>query len=292
VLFRDFHISARRVDPTRTLTLRARYEREMVRRFTELKRLIREVIDAEDGFGLKTNAPKFTFPRDADKVSSFIEWLRKQVDRGILGTRYGVPQKTAASQSWQNIYLESAYQKGLADAAGQVKKRGGDVADDYMTAGFFRPVHADRAGLIYTRAYSDLKGITDAMDARMSRTLSQGLIEGRGVKAIARSLLDEVDISITRARTIARTEVIRAHAEASLNTYEQAGLESVIVEAEFATAQDNKVCPKCKAFSEQDTGLGPGIYDLKKARGLIPVHPNCRCAWIPIVKDPKRAVLR
>jgi SPP1 gp7 family putative phage head morphogenesis protein len=62
-------------------------------------------------------------------------------------------------------------------------------------------------------------------------------------------------------------------------------LEGVTVDAEYTTADDNKVCPKCRQ-------LEGNVYTIDEARGIIPVHPNCRCAWNPVVRDPSGVALR
>ena len=41
------------------------------------------------------------------------------------------------------------------------------------------------------------------------------------------------------------------------------------------TAGDDKVCQDCEDIAAD------GPYDLDQAKGLIPAHPNCRCAFIP-----------
>jgi SPP1 gp7 family putative phage head morphogenesis protein len=92
-------------------------------------------------------------------------------------------------------------------------------------------------------------------------------------------------IGIARARTLARTEVIGSHAAATLNSFREAGLVGVKVLAEFATAGDAQVCEQCAALEGQ-------IYSMEKAEGLIPVHPNCRCTFIPAVDDLGGVVLR
>ena len=279
-----------RQDPTRTITLRRRYEADMVRRFKRLRRDIAKSVAENDAFGLKSNRPvppgQFAFPRDASKVEAFMGWLREQMNMGILEIIQGTPLSGSGHRRWQDIYLASAYQKGIAHAANRMKGAGANVADRWIDAAFLRPVHADRAGLIFTRAFEELQGVTDTMAGQISRELAQGLIEGRNPRDIARGLADRVDkIGITRARRLARTEVISAHAEASLNTYMEAGMEGVTVEAEFSTAGDSRVCPQCRA-------LEGNVYTIEKARGLIPVHPNCRCAFIPIVPEAKKVDLR
>jgi SPP1 gp7 family putative phage head morphogenesis protein len=111
------------------------------------------------------------------------------------------------------------------------------------------------------------------MDQQISGVLANGLAQGKGPMQIARDINNRVDkIGITRARVIARTETINAHAEATLNSYEEAGVEGVEVEAEFTTSGDNAVCPECDALSGK-------VFTLTEARGVIPVHPQCRCSW-------------
>lgn len=183
----------------------------------------------------------------------------------------------AARASWMNTYIDTAYSKGVRDAVGKMKKGGASIAETWTNQAFFRPIHADRLGLIYTRAYSDLDGITKTMDQQISRILAQGIGEGRGPAELARQINERVEkIGVTRARVLARTEIVSAHAEASLNAYEEAGIENVEVEAEWTTAGDNAVCPICEAMEGK-------IYSISEARGLIPNHPGCRCSWSSIV---------
>ena len=275
-----------RTDPTQTTTLRNRFEGEAYRRFRRLKGLIREQVEELDGFGLRTNRGRFEFTRDDEKVAAFMEWLRRAQREEILTVQEGVPVNRAGRQAWTRTYIETAYQAGIAQAGRKMRGAGVTVEDRWIDAAFNRPIHADRVGLAYTRTYQELEGITEAMDQQISRALAQGIAEGRNPRDIARRLNDRVDkIGITRARTLARTEVISAHAEASLNAYEEAGIEGVDAEAEFSTAGDGRVCPTCEALE----GVTRAISE---ARGTIPVHPNCRCAWIPKITNPEGIELR
>lgn len=280
----------RKVDPTQTLTLRKGFERDFIRRFRKLKGLINDAIIVRDGFGLKSNIKindkEFAFSRDADKVSAFMEWLGTQNNNQILTRIPGVSISKAAEGAWTRVYIESAYKRGIQQAGQQLRKQGVTVEMSWVDNAFFRPVHADRAGLLYTRAFQDLKGITDEMDKVISRILTQGIIDGRSPRELARLINKKVDsIGIRRSRAIARTEIVAAHAEASLNAFEEAGVEGVSAEVEFSTAGDDRVCPDCEALNGK-------IFTIQESRGIIPVHVNCRCAWLPVVEDPKGKVLR
>jgi SPP1 gp7 family putative phage head morphogenesis protein len=78
----------------------------------------------------------------------------------------------------------------------------------------------------------------------------------------------------TRANALARTELVRAHAEGQLDAYVALGEKEVGVMAEWITAGDDRVCDLC-----QD--LEGVVMTITEARGTIPRHVNCRCAWIP-----------
>lgn len=270
-------------DPTRTTALRSRFEQEMNRRFAKLRRLIAGSIIHHDILDLRTNAvpsQKFDFSSDPKKVNEFMKWVRSESNLVILGTKNGTAVKSA-NDAWANVYLESAYQKGLSQAASELRSQGVKVSPTWVDGAFFQPVHADAAGIIFTRAFDELKDVTSEMADQMGAVLAQGIAEGQGPDAIARMLTDRVDkVGRTRARLIARTETISAHAKATLNAYKEAGAEGVTVQAEFTTAGDDDVCPECDA-------LEGTIYSIDDADGLIPVHPNCRCAFLPVVDNPE-----
>ena len=276
---------SKRVDPTMTGALRKRFENAFIKRFKKLIREIKQQVVTDDGFGLKANNV-FEFATDQAKVSGFMSWLQTRVDAVIFDGSLALPRSVAADQSWMNTYVQTAYRRGLQEATSDISKAGGSVAKTFLDTAFLRPVHADRAGIIYSRAYDSLVGITTEMSQQMSDVLAKGLLDGNNPTVIARALADRVEkISITRARLLARTEVIAAHAEAKLNTYEDANIQGVGLLSEMLTAGDDKVCEECEAYS------AAGPYEVAAVHGVLPLHPNCRCTWIPVIINGKDIVL-
>lgn len=288
------HDANRTTDPTHTTTIRRRFEGELARRFRRLKGLVNQSLIENDALGLRRQTigdqalrpGEFAFNRSGQKVSGFMEWLREQQAEGILDVTPGTPVREAADNAWTNIYVRRAYDKGVSDAAGRMRRAGATVEPSWVNSAFNRPIHADRLGLIYTRTFEQLKGITETMDQQISRVLAEGVATGQNPMQIARTINERVDkIGITRARVLARTEVISAHAEASINSYEEAGLEGVEIEAEVSTAGDGRVCEECERLARN------GPYTLQRARGMIPAHPRCRCAVLPAIKDDSGIIL-
>lgn len=263
-------------DPTQTTGVRKRFSADAYKRFRRLKGRIRDAVVKNDGFGLTTNRGDFDFERSSRKVQSFMDWLAEQERQEGLRVEQGTSIENAAEQAWTATYVRTGYQRGVNSAGKRMRGQGIEIEDDFEEGAFNRPIHADALGIIYTRTYRELQGVTDAMDQQISRELAQGLAEGINPTEMARRINDRVDkIGITRARTLARTEVINANAEATLNSYQEAQVEGVSVQAEFSTAGDARVCPRCEK-------LEGTVYTIDEARGLIPVHPNCRCALLPV----------
>lgn len=271
-----------RYDPTRTTTIRKKWEADFKRRYKSIISDVNKSIIINDVFSLKNNeaipSGSFDFARNPEKVALFMDWLEGEQRSKVLGVQRGTTVASAASNSWQNVYIDSSYKKALRQSATRMRRQGARVSDRFVDSAFNRPIHADTAGIIYTRAFSNLQGITQEMDKQISSVLARGIIDGLGAKVIAKNINDRVSkIGLTRSRMLARTEIIAAHADATLNMYQEAGVEGVEVMAEFTTAGDDDVCPECQALEGR-------VFTIEKVRGLIPVHPNCRCAYLPLLE--------
>ena len=295
-------------DPTRTLTLRTAFVRDVDRRFRDLIKVIREAVVEQDCFGLtvqtfaEVTAPgyqQFAYPRTSQKVEAFMEWLRTQQEKGLLEIRFAPQYGSSIEEAWTNMYIWDSYKRGVIRARSEMKKAGYDVPTIEATGGIDvvmqGPFHIDRVGVLFTRAFEEMKGITAAMDTQISRVLAQGLIDGDGAMMIARKLVATIngagmgELGITdsigrfipaqrRAQTMARTEIIRAHHMGNVQSYKNWGVMGVTVTAEWSTAGDERVCDECAS-------LEGNVYTLQEIEHMIPRHPNCRCIAMPIIKQ-------
>lgn len=304
-------------DPTRTTTLRNKFARDMARRFRIVKKLIWESVVENDALALieeprhVTNPallealPRraFDFKTNPDKIDGFMAWLREQNNNFItskgdegLSLIFGPTRSTAGGAPWMNVYIDSAYKRGMKRADKELIKAGikpsrlpQDAKVFDVDALFNIPTHSNAVGMLYVRSFSELQGITSAMEQTISRNLADGIAEGRSPRQVARRLINAIekvgDLSmtdvlgrhiraVTRARTLARTEIIRAHHTATIQMYKDAEVEGIKIKAEWSTAGDNRVCQQCAAME----GI---ILSIKDVEGLIPLHPNCRCVALP-----------
>ena len=296
-------------DPSGTTGLRNAFARDMKRRFAELVTVTRKAIVEEDCFGLKPRThtlqmttpgnEAFIFRRSAEKVEEFMKWLHQQVEKGILEVTTFQQVGNSVDAAWTNMYISDSYKRAVMRARYEMDKAGMDVPSIDESGGINVAMqnifHVDRLGLLFTRVFTDLKGVTAAMEAQIARVLAQGIADGDGMLLLARKLVATIngtgmgELGITdtlgrfipaarRAEMIARTEIMRAFNEASLTEMENWGVEGVSALAEFKTAGDDRVCEICQPLEGK-------IYTIKEARGVLPKHTRCRCIWLPWVAE-------
>ncbi len=110
---------------------------------------------------------------------------------------------------------------------------------------------------------------TTTMDA-IRKALAEGFAEGESIQQLTKRIEGYFeDNSKVRAEMVARTETISASNEGALHRYELEG----ITKSEFYPSPD--ACEVCIPLA--------GEYDTAQAHGMIPVHPNCRCVYLPVV---------
>jgi SPP1 gp7 family putative phage head morphogenesis protein len=290
-------------DPTHTTVLRNTFAKDISRRFSELVRVIKESVYKNDAFGLSQKdfttmqmypayTGQFAFARSADKLNAFMKWLEDQVNKGIITITELEQLGIGVESFWTNKYITDSYKRGIIRARYEMIRSGYQIPSIEETGGigavFNTPFHLDRVGLLFTRVFNELKGITDAMDMIISRILSQGLADGDGPALLARKLVSAIngkELELVdslgrfipaerRATILARTEIIRAHHAATIQEYRNWAVAGVTVKGEWRTAGDDRVCSLCEAMEGK-------IFTLDEIEPLIPLHPQCRCIALP-----------
>lgn len=217
------------------------------------------------------NDQQWRFRSSPDKIKAFQEWLRRQFGSTLTGK--------SDEQLWE-AYIEAGFRKGAGRAFDDVNKAERVIAasekktdffngtrDQFLRASFGQPEAIEKVKLLAGRSFDDLEGVTSDMSTRMSRTLTDGLVQGKGAREIARDMDKDLDIGRSRAELIARTELVRAHAEGQLTALENLGVEEVGVSVEWLITPDERVCPAC----EELEGV---VLKIDEARGMLPRHPG------------------
>jgi SPP1 gp7 family putative phage head morphogenesis protein len=146
----------------------------------------------------------------------------------------------------------------------------------------------------------------DETAKQLSSALSEGYAAGESIPKLSKRVAEVFDVAKGyRTTRIARTEVIRASNYGAEAGYIQSG---VVQYKEWLTAKDERLCPWCNSMNGKRVGVaetfvakndwvlildpkdesGRTVLDaLKNTYGDIkapPLHPNCRCTLVPVVK--------
>lgn len=226
------------------------------------------------------------------KLKRFRAWLRERMGTSLVG------------DDLLEDYIDRAHAKGANRAFASLRRGKSDEPIQrlglpgtshglpgqygFVRGGVSRRATITKVKLLAGRTFTEMEDVTARMGTKMSRILADGLVMGKSPDAIAREIAAETDLSLERALLVARTELVRAHAEGQLDGLEESAAEygeerggiQVTAAVEYATAGDGRVCAACKPMEG-------AIFALEDARGLIPRHPNCRCAWVPVFREGK-----
>jgi SPP1 gp7 family putative phage head morphogenesis protein len=110
----------------------------------------------------------------------------------------------------------------------------------------------------------------DIVARKLNTDISRLLFQNEKPEVIKRELVKNLNITQGQAERLFRTETSRFFNEASHDAYRQAGL------ANFEFLAEADACDICGSLDGK-------IYDIN-ASTPVPVHPNCRCAILPVVE--------
>jgi hypothetical protein len=132
-------------------------------------------------------------------------------------------------------------------------------------------------GRLLNKKASTLKNLDDTSVERIGTLLSDALLEGLAPADLARRIIDDVGNSVSsasRALTIATTEMNGAMSIASMDTYEENGIELV----EWVGLDACDICEPNIEASPIPRGQEFPSGDTEPE-----AHPNCRCSISPFI---------
>jgi len=142
-----------------------------------------------------------------------------------------------------------------------------------------------------TRKFS--KEINETTNEQLKETLQEGIEQGEGTNDLTKRVKEVFRrAKRNRAAIIARTEIIKASNAATEQAYVQSG---VVEGKEWLTAFDERTCEACMAMNGKTMALNKNYFNKgDKFMGIHfdydsiqypPLHCNCRCTLLPVVKS-------
>lgn len=243
--------------------MRGAYKRALNASLVELARLedrIEELIDnGVDNLNLMIGMRE----RMINIVEQAREGIEKYTEEAFLVTRTGqLAMATLANEATEQITKRVLGKpKRTAPVSIAWQKMNEDVLESFV--GFT----ADGSPLLDV-----FRRIAPEAETVMINAIEEGLVIGKGPRAVSADIRKQIKLSSYKAERITRTEMIRANREATRRSYND-NLSIVKGYKRMATA-DGRVCPACLALSGK-------LYTTNE---VMPSHPQCRCIMVPVTK--------
>lgn len=305
-----------RRDPTGTLPLQRQLAAELSRRWQRVRVAVGAQIGKADLLALSPTSATAAALSGQDKVGAAQSWVDATLRQVVVGHDDGVWLSSAVERAYaagaqrasrttgRPVSVDQARSgvhgaaavaelEGIAEAVSQRVVRsvvGSLIAGDTPTTA------ARRAA----SAVNDVGVPRGKMLAAMSvvRAYSEGTLDGLAGLGVRRvSLVPELAVVTKVAATDAltedaprRTQQPRRASTGQFRPYASrlgAQRQSEIRRAESRLGQLGMVnvlnmpgaCERCQSIAED------GPYTIDEARGLVPAHPSCRCAFDPVGGD-------
>lgn len=178
----------------------------------------------------------------------------------------------------------------------------GTEAFNKLVEGSFDPYTETIQDFLKNNSLKVAKGVNAETEKQIRATLAQGIRENETVQELSARIMQVFGTASTyRAYMIAQTESAMAENYADVQAWTQTG---VVIAKEWYTARDENVCGFCHDMDKKVIPLDEAFFEKGDITEFIdgkgnahamtldyrtigepPLHPNCRCVLLPILKE-------
>lgn len=211
-------------------------------------------------------------------AESFSQQLRGQIAGQVRGVIERLREQLA--EDFDDV-LSALWQAEIESGVAIFQRAIPDDALNWIS--FTRP----NAGTFITSEYEVLGQSLDRWGRRVSRhildelgtAIRRGEIEGADMRSMIARTAEVFKTSRRGAVATARTAVQSVANDAAALLYERN--DDIIDGVQYEATFDKKTCPTCAGYDGRTYRFSDGTY---ASRPRTPVHMQCRCVYVPIVK--------
>jgi len=244
-------------EPTRTKQLREQYRRHLnsiiTRFYKNSKRKIMIIIENNT----------ISLSKTLKDVKKTMLAVMDDIEN-VIDTEIAIVDNEAPDVIKKDITL--AYKRGQIKAGYDLEKYGFTISPSLT------PLDFEALNILEKNNFSLVKNVSLDMKKEMLRIASDGILRGESIYKISKNMDKTLGLGRNRCTKIARTEIIRAYAKGSMNTYRKAGIKKY----QWITAWDERTCPECADLDGKVFPIG--------GHPEPPIHPCCRCSIAPYVE--------
>ncbi|MFO5623864.1 phage minor head protein [Klebsiella pneumoniae] len=286
-----------KVDPTRSAKQVSAMYRDIEERYLGIKRALKALFDqrltgrerevnshdwhflchdrGEDVRLYQVNAGKFIYDMSAQELADLLEAVQSILDDYLLD---GGEQNL-----WAMDYVAAEYERGTFSAYTNLSQQSPVYAAQTSIHQLLSsPAYLNQIAASRVTTYSDWRGISDDARRDLAGVISDAVSRGVSPRETASVISKRLDVSMSRAKTIAQTEQVGALRRAQRNetdwAKERLGLNTAIlwISALKSTTRPTHAARHGKTYSTEEVAE----FYSKNGNAF-----NCYCANVPCLLD-------
>jgi len=210
----------------------------------------------------------------ADKVVSFINRMVDKALENVPSEVTDMQKKALFNEQEMIIEATLDFEPILTQVATQAGIEAIKVVnDDYV----YSPFNIQKSVKERVEIFAESMVKTDK--DKLIDIITDGVRGGSSIPEISGTIRDTfADYSKTQAERIVRTEVAFTSTSAQIDAWEQTG---EVAGKEWIVSDP---CPECEPYDGEIVSLHKNFYGASEfADGDPPLHPNCKCAVVPVL---------
>ncbi len=285
-------ISKQTDDPARFNSKYKKVDAEIDRRFKLIKKDLKKAIGDElkklsksklggnvslnlFDYDFAVNADQWEYmPLTASNLASINELIQSIIDNHLLGN------SMIDDEFFMNQYIELSTEAAAKDTYNNLSAQSADYAAATTIRGVLTSsAYTDVLAIAATQTLDDYKGLSDELRRKVSYLIAEGVAAGVSPFVLADEIADQ-GVSPSRAKTIARTEMIGAYRKARIaetERYKEAyGVKSsyMWLSALSPTTRRSHAIRHGKLYTKEDIS---GFYSKNGNRF------NCKCSFVEVL---------
>ncbi len=229
----------------------------------------------------QVNAGTFIYDMSAQQLADLLQVIQTILDDYLLAGN--------GQDIWALQYIADEYQRGTLNAYTNLAVQSPVYASQTtLSALLSSPAYKNQVAAAFVSTYSDWKGISDVARTDLANIIADAVGRGVNPRETMKVISRRLDVSMSKAKTIAQTEQVGALREAQWNettwTQDRLGLRTKLLHL-------SALKPTTRTWHASRHG---NLYTVEEVREWYSKDGNrfnCYCSQIPAIVDEKDNVV-
>ncbi|CAI0896168.1 phage head morphogenesis protein [Serratia grimesii] len=281
-----------KADPTQSYRQVNKMYRDIEERYLGIKTALKQIFDerltgrvregnAQAGHAMhdntiyQVNAGAFIYDMSAQQLADLLQVIQTILDDYLLAGN--------GQDLWALQYVAAEFERGTLNAYTNLSVQSPVYASQTtLSALLSSPAYQNQVAAAFVSTYSEWKGISDAARSDLANIVADAIGRGVNPRETMKVISKRLDVSMSKAKTIAQTEQVGALREAQWNettwTQDRLGLRTKLLHL-------SALKPTTRSWHASRHGKLYTVEEVREWYSKDGNRFNCYCSQVPAIVD-------